>query len=258
MNAYEMKRAARIERMRERAERAEKAADSLYSSARSMASVIPFGQPILVGHHSEGRDRKYRARITSKFEKSFETQDKAKYYAQKAEAAENSTAISSDDPEAVVKLREKIAKAEKEQNLMKAANKLLKSKKGPKREELHKLGLTDANIDNLLQPDFCGRIGFPDYAIKNNNANIRRMKERLATLEAKSQDEESETEINGVKIVENVDENRCQVFFDGKPAENVRSYLKSNGFRWSPYNGCWQRQRSNAATYHATKAAEMV
>ena len=30
-----------------------------------MASVIPFGQPILVGHHSERRDRSYRDRIRS-------------------------------------------------------------------------------------------------------------------------------------------------------------------------------------------------
>ena len=45
-----------------------------------MASAIPFGQPILVGHHSEGRDRRYRDRIHNTFGKAFATMDKADYY----------------------------------------------------------------------------------------------------------------------------------------------------------------------------------
>ena len=85
--------------------------------------------------------------------------------------------------------------------------------------------------------------------------NIRRMKQRLEQIATKAQDEETETIINGVKIVENVDENRCQMFFDGKPSDEIRAALKSNGFRWSPHNGCWQRQRSNGATYTAQMIA---
>ena len=49
-------------------------ADRLHTDARDMASIIPFGQPILVGHHSEKRDRNYRGRIHKKFERSFEAQ----------------------------------------------------------------------------------------------------------------------------------------------------------------------------------------
>jgi hypothetical protein len=82
------------------------------------------------------------------------------------------------------------------------------------------------------------------------------MKERLAYLESQRQDETTEIEVNGIRIVENVDENRCQMYFPGKPVDAVRTKLKSYGFRWSPYNGCWQRQRSNAAT-HAAKMIAM-
>lgn len=68
-----------------------------------MADCIPFGQPILVGHHSEGRDRNFRKRIHNTFGKSFQAQDKAKHYEQKAAAIENNRAIFSDDPQAIQK-----------------------------------------------------------------------------------------------------------------------------------------------------------
>jgi len=258
MNAYETRRQNRINRALDRAANASKAADSLWKKGKSMASVIPFGQPILVGHHSERRDRNYRAKIQGTFRKASEATGKAKYYTDKAASIQNSTAISSDDPEAIVKLREKIQKAETMQENFKAINKHLKAKKGPNREELHKFNLTDCQIDSLLSPDFAGRVGIPSYELTNNRANIRRMKERLALLEKNSQDEEKETIVNGVRIVENVEVNRCQMFFDGKPADSIRASLKSHGFRWSPSNGCWQRQRSNAATYYAHHVANQI
>ena len=45
------------------------------------------------------------------------------------------------------------------------------------------LGNPEARARELLRPDFCGRIGFPDYELRNNNANIRRMRQRLAGIE---------------------------------------------------------------------------
>lgn len=57
MNSYEAKQAARKARFEERAEQASAESASTYNRARDMAQAIPFGQPILVGHHSETRDR---------------------------------------------------------------------------------------------------------------------------------------------------------------------------------------------------------
>src|SRR5258708_34518824 len=45
--------------------------------------------------------------------------------------------------------------------------------------------------------------------------------------------------------------NRLQIFFPEIPSEAIRGELKSNGFRWSPTLGAWQRHRSNRATYLA-------
>lgn len=77
----------RAERFEERAETASEHSTALYNRAHTMAQAIPFGQPILVGHHSEKRDRNYRGRIHSTFGKAFEESDKAKHYAGRAASA---------------------------------------------------------------------------------------------------------------------------------------------------------------------------
>lgn len=77
----------RAERAEAQAEKAELKSESLYSHAKTMASFIPFGQPILVGHHSEKKDRNYRNKIHNTFGKAFAEGDKAEYFKQKAERA---------------------------------------------------------------------------------------------------------------------------------------------------------------------------
>ncbi len=260
---YAEKRQARIERYRARAEKASQESDRYYEEAGEMASVMPPGQPILVGHYSEKADRNYRKRIHTKMDRSVEESQKAKYWERCAKAAENNRAISSDDPEAIVKLRKKIEDAEKLQEIMKSTNRIVRSK--PKNErtdekvkKLIELGLKSFTAEKLFMPDFCGRIGFADYQLTNNNANIRRMKQRLVTLETKSQAETTEVEHNGFKIVENVEENRIQIIFPGKPNYEIRKVLKSNGFRWAPSQGAWQRHLNNAGRWAAEYAVKKI
>lgn len=161
--------------------------------------------------------------------------------------------ISSDDPEAPDLLRRKITAAEQRQEMMKAANRIIKGSK-PQDDKL--LALLELGVDKrvaprLFVPDFCGRIGYPDYELKNNNANIRRMKERLAGLETARAQAAAETaadvEVNGAVIHEDADLNRLQIVFNGKPSQEVRTALKSRGFRWAPSLGVWQRQLTNDA-----------
>lgn len=49
-------------------------------------------------------------------------------------------------------------------------------------------------------------------------------------------------EFDGGTVEINRVANRLQIFFEGKPDAAVRDELKSNGFRWSPKAGAWQRQ----------------
>lgn len=55
--------------------------------AEEMASVIPMGQPILVGHHSESRDRRYRQRVADTYERGFAAESEAHVAAQRADAS---------------------------------------------------------------------------------------------------------------------------------------------------------------------------
>jgi len=248
MNNYELKRQEKIERLEDRATAARTESNAAYERAHSMADVIPFGQPILVGHHSEKSDRSYRGRIDNQYKKSFELSNKADYLEARAEAMKKNKAIFSDDPDAAEKLADKIARLEARQDLMVKVNKLVRKND---REALVDLGYSETAINNLFTPDFCGRVGYPDYSIKNNGANIRRLKSRVETIEIKQSQNSSEKVISGVRVFDNVDDNRLQLFFPGKPSEQVRQSLKSRGFRWSPTNGCWQAFRGNRATYNA-------
>lgn len=96
-----------------------------------------------------------------------------------------------------------------------------------------------------------GRLGFPPYALQNNNANIRRLKQRLVGIEAERKRAAAapvaDTTINGATIRENTELNRLQIIFAGKPPAELRAKLKSRGFRWAPSQGAWQRQLTPAA-----------
>ena len=55
---------------------------------------------------------------------------------------------------------------------MKQANKAIRMKDKEKGDAtLHDMGYTDEQIAQLREPDFCGRIGFPDYMLKIGRKN---------------------------------------------------------------------------------------
>jgi hypothetical protein len=72
----------RAERHRERADNAAKKAEGCMNSAHQILDIIPPGQPILVGHHSEGRHRRDLARVDCYFQKAREEDEAAAYYKQ--------------------------------------------------------------------------------------------------------------------------------------------------------------------------------
>jgi hypothetical protein len=157
--------------------------------------------------------------------------------------------IRSDEDDAIEQLQAKIDQGEKLQATMKAANRIVRKKKltdGEKVIELVKIeGIDGGLARQLIEPVYPGP-GFPSYRLTNNNANIKRMKNRIATLRAEAvrpEAEDRQATIDGtpVTIIENRDENRLQLVFDGKPPTEVRNTLKSNGFCWAPSQDAWQR-----------------
>ena len=95
---------------------------------------------------------------------------------------------------------------------------------------------------------------FESWALSNNNAEIRRVKARIEELSRRAETEFSGWEFAGGHVEMNHQENRLQVFFNGKPDADVRSELKGNGFRWAPSVGAWQRQ----LTDNAIRAADRL
>jgi hypothetical protein len=95
MLRYADRKQAKIDSLRARAAEIETQSDSLYQAAKERAERIPFGQPILVGHHSEGRDRRFRDKIRQGYGKAFELQGEAERLRRRADATENSRAVSS-------------------------------------------------------------------------------------------------------------------------------------------------------------------
>jgi ribosomal protein L14E/L6E/L27E len=137
-----------------------------------------------------------------------------------------SHAIRSDDENAIDKLKEKLAKLQKAQEQMKACNKIIKDKKDNKIERLAEILGTEERAKQLLEPDWCGRLGFASFNLTNNNAAIKAAESRIKQLESQGQQETKEFIIAGVKVVQNAELMRLQFFFDGKPAREIIDLMK--------------------------------
>ena len=199
---------------------------------------------------------------------SIEHQKTAEHYAGKLAAMESNHAISSDDPDAIAKLESKLAKMEREQERMKVGNKIVRSKKLNDEQKVKELvtalNILESSAYKLLQPDFCGRIGFADYLLQNNNGNMRRVRERIAELKANLAAAviEGNTEVEypelNLTLVHNREIERIQLVFDGKPSGEVRAIAKSYGFRWSPNEGAWQRHLNGNGEFAAKQCIEKL
>lgn len=158
--------------------------------------------------------------------------------------------ILSGDENVVEKLQIKLEKMKSNQERMKEANKAIRLKDKKKGDAiLGEMGYTKEQIEQLREPDFCGRVGYPSYMLTNNNSNIKRVEERIKELISVKAEGNSEYENGFFRIIENTEIMRLQLFFEGKPDSDTRTVLKKYGFRWSPKNECWQRQLTNNAKY---------
>jgi hypothetical protein len=160
--------------------------------------------------------------------------------------------------DALQKLRDKLAKLESYQEAMKKCNKLLRSKEFKSLEVYdekvtfltQRLGWKEETAYAVLEPDYMGKIGIPAYQLKNNNAEIRRLKGRIIELERLSKMEAtSEERPDGIEIERDPDAARIRLIFPGKPDKATRTLLKQNGFRWAPSVGAWQRQLNRNGEY---------
>lgn len=112
--------------------------------------------------------------------------------------------------------------------------------------------LTDTAADELTgQENFAIRLyekPYADYELTSIRGKIKRIQARIEELDKRQSGAMAEGwKFDGGEVVMNTTENRVQIIFDARPDEETRSTLKSNGFRWAPSQGAWQRQLTDNA-----------
>lgn len=218
MNSYEEKLERRRQRLEARAEKARQEAERNHKLSHALVEHIPFGQPILVGHHSEKRHRRTLDRSWNALGRAVEATKKAEYLEGRADAV-GSGGISSDDPEAIAKLREKLAGLEASQAYMAKINAAWRKAGKPKADDGEGWQKVAETVGEPLEAfsklrasfarDFLDRSPYPPYALSNNSANVKRVKDRIAHLERQHSQAVAtnfapkETEVGDIKIVEN-------------------------------------------------------
>jgi hypothetical protein len=162
--------------------------------------------------------------------------------------------ISGDDPNALEKVRTKLAEAEHFQDFMKQVNAIIKKEATTDGRIKSLLPLCNNEVSlarKLLEPDYAGCIGFRAYLLANNSAEIRRIRERITELEKAALRQDREEVMEKYTYREDTTENRLMFIFDGRPSEDIRCLLKGRGFKWSPTRNAWVRQWTDNALYAA-------
>ena len=159
--------------------------------------------------------------------------------------------ISREDPHAIEKLTEKLSECERLQDTMKEVNAYYR-KNGtiigcPRLSEKQ----ADALDESMRRRYPIHTQPYPPYALTNNNAEIRRLKNRIEELTKDKELGFVGWEFDGGEAIANDELCRLQLVFDEKPTEEQIYRLKLTGFKWSPTNHAWQRQLNQSAIYAA-------
>jgi hypothetical protein len=146
------------------------------------------------------------------------------------------------------KARRELEKRTYKQNYMKSVNAICRKKNAA--QLLTEMGINPETVHDFLHPKISYYSkGFQSFELTNNNANIKRLTERVELLEAKidkreelkAANKEEEWNFDGGRVLVNYEADRVQVFFDTKPDKETRDKL-CRALNWSPSNMAWQRK----------------
>jgi hypothetical protein len=227
---------ARLEKRLQWAEGRREKSNAAYNTAVTIASAIPFGQPILVGHHSERHARRDAERIDSNMRKSVESSDLSDHHASKAAGLKRQLekTVFSDDPDAIDALESKITAGRERMEKMKATNKAWK--KGGK-TGLVAMGWSE---DQSVQIAALEKKPFASYELTNLGANLRRMEKRTEEIKRNNERQKRvESSESGI-IIEGTGD-YVRITFAERPSRNTINEIKAASFYWG--NGSWTGRR---------------
>ena len=249
------RRAGRLARLQARArQKSREAEEHLNRSGRNLPDN---GQPILVGHHSEHRHRRAIERSHSAMQRSVDADKEAKELLAQARGAASQRAISADDPDALPKLKQRLARLTRQRKAWLDANAASRSSKP--RPALKALGFTNEETIRTLIRDR----GFPAYFLTNSGAEVRRLTKRISELEERRHQPVPAPVTVGEYTAEWVaKDNRVTV--SGPPpksqAEKRRrsKLLRPAGFVFADSEDRWQRLANDQAWRIATGILEAL
>lgn len=165
------RREARADRLRDWSGKREVKAASTAERAHEIGERFAAGQPILLGHHSQGGAERDRDRMHSAMTQSVGHAEQARSMASRADniEAQAARAIYRDDPDAQEKLTAKVAKLEHERMLIKQANAAYKAER---KAELK--AMTAYQRDQAMP--------FKSYVLTNLSGNLNRARKRLEAM----------------------------------------------------------------------------
>ncbi len=207
------------------------------------ATGIPFGQPILIGHHSEAKHRKVLERSDNAMRRAHESHEMSKHHKSKANgiARQLETTIFSDDDNAIEALELKIEMLDAERQRNNAINKAILSK--PKGEltpekiaKLAAVGISELASAKLIE----GGKGIPSYANQNLGGRIKAARDRIAQIK-RSNERKERAKASGGMVIDGGE--YVRVTFAEKPEYTIIRALKDAGFNWS--SGSWVGKRDN-------------
>lgn len=222
--------------------------DWMAKKSRCMSSMItgPARFPVARAEKANNAARKASDECFGYFAKLVKHAETEAYYTKHPEARQ----IQSGDADALERLQEKLAKLEAKQGFMKRFNRSAKRKGATVAGIMHDMPeLTKEQVEAMLQPDCFGYIGFAPFELTNNLGRIKQVKDRIAEIERRKDQGEQELMIGNVKVLQNPEAMRLQLFFEGKPAPETIALLKKHAFKWVPSVGAWQRQLTGNAIF---------
>lgn len=238
---YRERKEARLERRLDWAASRDAKAKAKFDGVRRIADAIPFGQPILVGHHSEKHARADQARIHNGMAAAVESQDMAAHHRSVAGNIEHQLdrSIYDDDLDAISQLEARIAAHEARRARMVLVNRLYK------RGDLAGLAALGLDLDTLKAKlaeagAYWGKAPHLPYEMSNLSGRIGTDRKRIENIKAR-QDRAARAEAaDGGVLIEG--ETWVRVTFAEKPERSIIDALKAAGFSWGA--GHWIGERA--------------
>jgi hypothetical protein len=206
---------------------------SLASKSRCASAMItgPANFPVERQRKASEREHKISGEMLAYIERVRAAIKKEAYYAAHPEARP----IMAGDSDAVERLREKLEAAKKYHAQLKEVKTLIKG------------GMS--NEDASSKAGLSAPVRWHSFNIQYANKAVKDLEVKIASLETAKAKPSKEINVGGVRVLQNQEAMRLQLFFNGKPEAAMIATLKSHGFKWSPSSMGWQRQLTNNAIH---------